>query len=357
MFEPSHLQQSSFSLEVQHTLNHENCPACGGLRSMSYASIDPAFPFCLAADLWLKQHSQEIKPSTTVTYAKNLKPLKAFFQQVPLIGIHIGTVRSYQNERRQQVCRALLNAEVNVLAMILREAGIWDEEIEPSYRPLKVQKRRGGHSLSSEDEQKLRDIAFSRPKWRLAAHCMIVMLSTTMGFGEMRHLRRRDIDLRARCLTVVDGAKNDYRDRTIPLNNAAYDSICWLIERWEGLGGADGKHFLLPHRARQPKGPWLLDEPMASINNAFRNIRKEAGLPHFRLYDCRVQAITKLLSNPKVSPQVAKEIAGHISQAMQDRYSIQQHDTKLAALEALEGPGRLGPQSEPAPNLRIVGRK
>ena len=77
---------------------------------------------------------------------------------------------------------------------------------------------------------------------------------------------------------------------------------------------------------------------MKSVNTAFNGIRKEAGLPTFRVYDCRVQAITKLLSDPAVSPQVSKEIAGHITQAMQDRYSIQQYDTKMAALEALESP-------------------
>ena len=68
------------------------------------------------------------------------------------------------------------------------------------------------------------------------------------------------------------------------------------------------------------------------MHKAFRGIRNAAGLPHFRIYDCRVQAITKLLSNPAVSAQVSKEIAGHISQRMQDRYSIQQFSTKKLPL-------------------------
>jgi integrase len=122
------------------------------------------------------------------------------------------------------------------------------------------------------------------------------------------------------------------------MNAAAYDSICWLVERWEDLGGKHEDEFILPHRPRTLKGPWIFDEPMTAITSAFKAIRKEAGLPKFRIYDCRVQAITKLLSNPMVSPQVSKEIAGHISQAMQDRYSIQQYDTKKAALDALDIP-------------------
>jgi integrase len=133
---------------------------------------------------------------------------------------------------------------------------------------------------------------------------MMVMLSTTMGFGELRHIRRRDVDLKKRSLLVRDGAKNFYRDRTIPMNATALESMMGILERWEGLGGRDESEFILPHRPRTLKGPWIFTEPMSAITTAFNGIRKEAGLPKFRVYDCRVQAITKLLSNPAVSPQV-----------------------------------------------------
>ena len=60
-----------------------------------------------------------------------------------------------------------------------------------------------------------------------------------------------------------------------------------------------------------------------------------------------MQAITKLLSDPNVSPQVSREIAGHISQAMQSRYSIQLFNTKKAALDGLErdAPDPIQPKS------------
>jgi hypothetical protein len=89
---------------------------------------------------------------------------------------------------------------------------------------------------------------------------------------------------------------------------------------------------------RTGKNPWILDQPPTSIYSSFRSIRNAAGLPQFRIYDCRVQAITKLLSDPNVSPQVSKEIAGHISQRMQSRYSIQLFSTKKAALDGLDDP-------------------
>ena len=194
----------------------------------------------------------------------------------------------------------------------------------------------------------MREVAFSKPKWRLAGHCMTIMLSTTMGFGELRQLRRRDVNTSKRSVVVREGAKNRFRDRTIPLNSEAFDSMTWILERWKRLGGHTEEHYVLPHRPRTPGGPWLLDEPMGSIATAFTQIRIASGLRHFRLYDCRVQAITKLLSNPTVSLQVCREIAGHVSQVMTDRYSIQRFATKKAAVDALEDrPSQ--PSPEPAP--------
>jgi integrase len=303
-------------------------------------------PFSCAFDAWLDQHSRYIKPNTIRSYVCCRKPLLSFFGEMITGEIRLDHIRRYQDERRtatgslsgfRTAGNTKVNFELSTLQQILKEVGTW-KIVGERYKPLRQPKSRAGHSLSVEEERHLREIAFSKPKWRLAAHCMTVMLSTTMGFGELRYVRRRDVDMEHRCVVVRDGAKNEHRDRTIPLNTAAYESMSWLIERWTKLGGRRDSEFILPHRPRTENGPWFFDEPMTAIRSAFKNIRKEAGLPHFRVYDCRVQAITKLLSNPAVSPQVSKEIAGHISQAMQDRYSIQQYDTKKAALDAMEAP-------------------
>lgn len=299
--------------------------------------LDASLTLSEAAPKWLAGHQQFIQPNTLKNYHNTIRLLTSSLGEVLLKDMSIDHIRTYQAQRSKRGGSYLVNGELSVLQMILKECGEWDR-IKPFYKPMRVPKRRGGHSISADEERILREVAFSRPKWRLAAHCMMVMLSTTMGFGELRHIRRRDVDMKKRCLLVRDGAKNFYRDRTIPMNSAAYDSMSWILERWARLGGSQDSEFILPHRPRTPRGPWIFTEPMLAITTAFNGIRKEAGLPAFRVYDCRVQAITKLLSNPAVSPQVSKEIAGHISQAMQNHYSIQQHDTKMAALQTLETP-------------------
>jgi integrase len=245
------------------------------------------------------------------------------------------------------------------LQQVLRENDQWTR-LQSRYRQLTEPPSRAGHSLTAEEEQRLKEVAFSKKKWRLGAHCIVVMMSTTMGFGELRQLRRRDVDMERGCVTVREGAKNLYRQRTIPLNDSARESMNYILERWSKIGGSSPEHYILPHRPRGKKAshwrksiPWILDEPTTAMYNAFRSIRNAAGLRHMRVYDCRVQAITKLLSSPLVSPQVSREIAGHISQAMQNRYSIQQYNTKKAALDTLDAPPA-GPQL-PAEATQVRG--
>ena len=198
----------------------------------------------------------------------------------------------------------------------MKEFDQW-ARLQSRYKPLKVQPHRSGHSLTAEEEERLKTVAFSKKKWRLAAHCMVVMMNTTMGFGELRQLRRRDVDMTRPCVTVREGAKNLYRQRTIPLNAAARESMEYILKRWAEIGGSSPEHYILPHRPRgeqaphwRKKIPWILDEPTTSMYSAFRSIRNAAGLPHVRIYDCRVQAITKLLSQSRLSLRLPERSPG-----------------------------------------------
>jgi integrase len=194
------------------------------------------------------------------------------------------------------VCAHTVNRELGVFQQVLREFDEW-KRLESRYRQVKEIPRRAGHSLTKEEEQRLREVAFSRPRWRLAANCITIMLSTTMNFGELRQLRRRDVDLKRRRITVREGVKNKSRQRTIPLNNVALDSMTWILERWKQCGGSDDEHYIFPHRPRgqsvpqwKTKTAWVLDQPTASIYSSFRNIRDAAGLPFLRVYDCHAIA-------------------------------------------------------------------
>jgi hypothetical protein len=60
-----------------------------------------------------------------------------------------------------------------------------------------------------------------------------------------------------------------------------------------------------------------------------------------RFHDLRHHTITELLTDPDISVQTTKSIAGHVSQRMVDRYSHIQSEAKRSAVEAFSGRGNV----------------
>lgn len=277
-----------------------------------------------AGSIWLKEHTRYIKPRTLHDYQQYLKALSSFFT-MPLREIHIGTIRLYQEERSKTAGGARINMEVSTLQQVLKEAKLW-AEIEPFYRSLPISQRGSGRSANAEDEQLLLDIAFEDRRRTLAAHCIRIMLKCGVGFGELRRIKRQDVDMKEKVFEVVEGAKNKDRERLVPLGELAYDSMLWIIQRWDALGGSKPDEYILPHCSSRKNGPRDFTRPMGSIKKAWSGIRKEAIQrigPHmakFRIYDCRVTAVTKALASGEVSIHTAEKLFGHVSQSMQRRY-------------------------------------
>ncbi|HVW77976.1 MAG TPA: tyrosine-type recombinase/integrase [Alloacidobacterium sp.] len=311
--------------------------------------LDIACIFGNIADTWLENHKLYIKPATYRTYGQYVNTLKQIFAELPINKIGINDVRSYQRWRQQSAGATRINAEASVLQMILKEVGIWERFAE-LYIPLPVPKKKVRQNMSEEEERRLVAVALdsSRPRRLLAGHCLIVMANTSMGFGELRNLRREDVLLNEDqpFVTVNGGTKNDYRIRTIPLNFLALRSMRWIVKRWDKLGGTEPEQYILPHHARRPEGqqkakghkrtePPIFTEPMGHIYRAARGILKEAGLSHLDPYDMRSHFITKLAADPDVSDQLYKEIVGHCDLRMRGRYSKQRLGKKAEALSRL----------------------
>jgi integrase len=312
-------------------------------------SVTPEMPFTKAAPLWFESHKPYIKRNTVRVYVQYIRRLGEFFGELPLRDFTIGHVRSFQTWRKEKAGATRINAELSALQQVLKEVNLW-RHIEPLYRPLPIPKTKVRKNMSPEEERRLIAVALdaSKPRRLLAGHCLIVMMNTSMGFGELRHVKRGDVSFTddPPFVTVNEGSKNDYRIRTIPLNFLALRSMKWIVRRWESLGGQLSEQYILPHHARRlPEEqeaaghkrtqPPLFDEPMGHIYRAARSILKEAGLGHLDPYDMRSHACTKLLSDPTVSDQVYEETTGHRGQAMRRRYSKQRLDRKKTALDGL----------------------
>lgn len=311
------------------------------LAADSTTLIRPDWSFAKAADQWLEDNRPLLKPNTMRSYHDNVARLKEFFGATPLNKIHIGHIRAYQNKREEKAGAILINSECSRLQSIFKEVGLWDK-FKNSYKPRPVPHEKVRENMSEEEEKRLIRECLKPGKRLVAGHCLIIMSNTTLGFWELSHLRREDVKLDEDIPYIViereaGGAKNQFRERTIPLNFLALRSIRWLIQRWKKAGGSKPDQYILFHRAQRHHGEVDFYRPQGHIYKAARKLLADAGLDHLSPYDMRSHAITKLLANPQVSPQVAQEIAGHISKKMQDRYSKQRLENKKTALDAFQG--------------------
>lgn len=99
--------------------------------------------------------------------------------------------------------------------------------------------------------------------------------------------------------------------------------------------------FVFPrHRVGQPKdGSYTLydvnlTEPMLEWKTSWAKVCEDTGL-HFRWHDLRHTFISRLAENPAVSEQTIRELAGHVSREMLQRYSHIRMEAKVQAIAAL----------------------
>ncbi len=337
-------------------------------------SLSAREPFPSAARTWLDARSPYIRPVTRRIYLQYIHTMADFLHEIKLKDIRPGTIRAFLDWRLQSAGAVRTNAEAGCLQQILKEAGLW-KNLADTYRPLPVPKNKARKSLSDAEVARLLAVCGLTPKRLLAAPCLIAMMHTSMGFGELRRLRRQDVhfDEDIPYVSINGETKNDFRIRTVPLNRLALQSMRWIVERWQKLGGSEPLQFILPHHARRTtqektarghkrKSPPIFTEPMGHIYRAARGILNDAGLKHIVPYDMRSQFITRISADPDCSDQMYSELAGHSPKdlEMRRRYSRQQLERKaaitdkLCAPEPSPTPDPPDPAKKPAETSRLI---
>lgn len=335
------------------------CPGCESLELEAMQDSFAELTFSQAFSIWIEAHRPYIQDRTLRDYYQYGNALMDFFGPMQLKNINIGNVRGFQRWRSHVLPDGALNElpldsilctskyrhsagnvriknEINsVLKPMLREAGVWHEIEKKKFKHLPVPREGSGIALSKEQWREIFEIAFANPRWELAGHCLQIMFRGGFGFGELRKVRRKDLDLEASRLRIVEGAKNGERERTVNLVPSALESAKWLVERWKRLDGTKSDEYLLPHRKDH-------NRPMRSINCAWNQIKREwakrpQSRPEVRQYDARVSAASLLLSNPSLSlPTIEKALGWTPSSAMRKRYYRAEQNVLLDALHTLE---------------------
>lgn len=169
------------------------------------------------------------------------------------------------------------------------------------------------------------------PEWEHVYCAAVVAANASMRPVEVKHLRRRDVDLEKKLLHVRT-SKNETSHRVIPLNASAAAAITRMLEGADLLGHRSPDHYVWP--ACQ-WGHYDGTKPMLKWDTAWRALRDAAGLYGLRFHDLRHTAIAEL-AELGVADHVLESISGHVSRRMLEHYSHIRIDAKRQALDALD---------------------
>ncbi len=293
-------------------------------------------PFNKVAEDWLAMRKVTVSPKTYSSDRGRLKPLLKAFGSRPLeelVANGGAILRAYQLRRAGQVGARTNNMELTVARQILKSARLW-KRVEDDIRSLREPSGGPGRALTVEEEQRLWEVARTRPDAQVAYWCGLLAVNTAMRGGEIKHLRLRDVDLTARQLNIRR-SKTDAGVRMIPLNQTAAWALAQLLQRAAKLGAAKPEHYLLPHRKRD--ATYDMNQPQLTWRTAWRKLTRAAGLPGLRFHDLRHTAVTKL-GEAGVAEATMKAIVGHLSVRMLEHYSHIRVEAKRNAVEKLQAP-------------------
>jgi integrase len=321
------------------------------------------------ADGLTRRHSryapQYIGKKTMHGYEQYVKTLNLFFASTPLRDIDADRLRAYQHARLlgsepfiryrlphhaksrtvngvvlppkgKTSCPAgsvKVNHELTFLQTILRRAGLWKPPLSDQYEPLHVAPTEIPRALTGEQEHEWLTASRSLERLWPVHWYSVLALHTCMGTNELASLKLGDISLESGVLTVpIEGAKNRFRHRTIPLDEQATWAVKNLMIRAQACGTTEPTHYLFPFRVGN--GPWDPTRPMSDsgLKKAWIEVQAMTGLTWFRRYDLRHTAITRFAENG-VPLQVIMSFAGHISAQMTQHYTHISTQTQLRALQ------------------------
>ena len=274
-----------------------------------------------------------LHPRTYRDYLYCTKWLIKFFANHRPNEITAMHIRKYQIERKERCGPQMINHECSLIQQLLKRCGTW-ERVGIGYQPLPLPRESPGRAITEDEEKRLLRAGASNPRWESAYLFALISLHTTMGPGEVQTLRRKDIDLEKRTVSInPEGAKNRGRMRLIPLNDIALRVCQEALARAERKGSILPEHYVFPFRRKV--NSYDPTRRCTTFRASWEEMLAFAGIGHLRQYDLRHTAITRLCENPENSEDTVEAIAGHITHAMKKRYSHVRVEARRAALAGL----------------------
>lgn len=298
--------------------------------------------FKQAAESWLEDEKlYHSKTKTLKSYGDYIKRLNTVFGEIPIMELHIGHLREYQRLNVKRYHPRSVNHDLRLLGRILKRAALW-KEIKEHYRPLPEPKWTPPRVLTEKEEQHLFEVAATNEDYSLA-YWVASLTNNTSAYGvELRFLQRKHVHMELDPPELfIPEAKNEYRERKIPLNERGAIQMQRILDRAESLGSTRPDHFVFPFRLHRGLYDPIRPASESWLRKQWDKMRKEAGFPKLRPGDLRHQIITKLLEDGQPE-EVVRAIAGHVSREMMEYYSHTRTARKFEALKSIS------PKKKPA---------
>lgn len=284
-----------------------------------------------AIDAYIAAKRLRVSARTIELEQERLSLVKAHFGDCLLTSITVGAIANFQETRNKEgLANRTINMDVGVLSRVLRFHGQW-KRLEDHVQMLPERPSLIGRALTDDERKRLLESAASNPNWEHVYCAAVVAANTSMRPVEVKNLRRRDVDLFRKVVTIAH-SKNVSSHRVIPLNSPAIKALARMIERADQLGFTEPDHFLWTASQWGRLDP---TKPIRKWDTAWRALREKAELPGLRFHDLRHTIITEL-AEMGVPDHVLESITGHLSRRMLEHYSHVRIDAKRKALDALD---------------------
>ena len=270
----------------------------------------------------------------------------------PLMDITPWLIATWRKEKLKTVKPASANRSFMYLKALLNKAvewGVIDTNPISNVKQLKEDSKASVRYLAKEEERSLRMALDDREHKRKAARVrmiswcnerhkvspleiakdryfdylkpmVILALNTGLRRGELFELTVSDIDLAQRVMTIHGVKTKSGTTRHIPLNNES----ATVLGRW--IKDMPAESLVFPN----PKSGKKLD----NIKKSWSNLLEGANISSFRFHDLRHTFASKLVMNG-VDLYTVKELLGHSTIELTQRYAHLSQDHKLESVESL----------------------
>jgi integrase len=289
-----------------------------------------------ACDKYLEAKEATANTTRVVEFERErLEVVKRYLGDVRLASITRETIEGFQAKRRvDKASNRTVNMDVGALRRVLKRFKHW-HRLEDDVKMLTESGGAPvGRVLTTEEQERLFEVAKANPEWQHVYCAGVLAANTSMRGGEIKHIRRKDVDLDARALHIRK-SKNEGSKRVLPLNDDALAAVKTMIERADQLGHVDPEHYLWCASQHHQLDP---TKPAEKWDTAWRALRKAACLPGLRFHDLRHTVVTRLLEAGEPD-HVVESITGHLSRRMLEHYSHIRLAAKKSALDRLQRRG------------------